>query len=93
MMSYDPSSVSLSLFSLTTFDIQSWADLLRYLCVVFSMLRQHQLFIKRMKCTFDVASILYLSHVISEKGVAMDPAKVHAIHNWPVPWSARAVRG
>ena len=35
----------------------------------------------------------YLGHIISASGVAMDPAKVQAIHDWPKPRSARAVRG
>jgi hypothetical protein len=34
-----------------------------------------------------------LGHVISAQGVAKDPAKVQAIHDWPIPRSARAVRG
>ncbi|KAF0915860.1 hypothetical protein E2562_039284 [Oryza meyeriana var. granulata] len=57
------------------------------------MLRQHQLFVKRAKCAFGVSSVSYLGQVISAAGVAMDPAKVQAIHDWPVPRSARAVRG
>jgi len=72
---------------------KTWADHLRYLRAVLSMLRQHHLFVKRAKCAFGVASVSYLGHVISEAGVAMDPAKVQAIHDWPVPRSARAVRG
>ncbi|KAF0931411.1 hypothetical protein E2562_004542 [Oryza meyeriana var. granulata] len=48
---------------------------------------------RRSKCAFGVTSVSYLGHIISEAGVAMDPAKVQAIHDWPVPRSARAVRG
>ena len=72
---------------------KTWADHLRHLRVVLSELRRHQLFVKRAKCAFGVTSVAYLGHVISEAGVAMDPAKVQAIHGWPVPRSARAVRG
>ena len=54
----------------------SWADHLRHLRAVLAMLQQHRLFVKRSKCAFGVASISYLGHVISEAGVAMDPAKV-----------------
>jgi hypothetical protein len=35
----------------------------------------------------------YLDHIISATGVAMDLAKVQAIHDWPAPRSIRAVRG
>ena len=71
----------------------SWVDHLWHLCAVLTMLQQHRLFVKRSKCAFGVASISYLGHVISEAGVAMDPAKVQAVQDWPQPRSARAVRG
>ncbi|RLN33026.1 putative retroelement [Panicum miliaceum] len=71
----------------------TWADHLRHLRAVLSELRHHRLFIKRAKCAFGVISVAYLGHVISAEGVAMDPAKVQAIHDWPIPRSARAVRG
>jgi hypothetical protein len=38
-------------------------------------------------------SISYLGHIISEASIAMDPAKVQAVMDWPQPRSARAVRG
>ncbi|KAF0895804.1 hypothetical protein E2562_016537 [Oryza meyeriana var. granulata] len=59
----------------------TWAYHLRHLRAVLSMLRQHQLFVKRAKCAFGVSSVSYLGHVISAEGVAMDPAKVQAIHD------------
>jgi hypothetical protein len=70
-----------------------WADHLRHLRVVLTVLQQHQLFIKRSKCAFGVQSISYLGHVISATGVAMDPAKVQAVSDWPQPRSARVVCG
>jgi hypothetical protein len=66
-------------------------DHLRHLRTVLSVLRQHRLFVKRSKCTFGSPSVSYLGHVISEAGIAMDLAKVQAIHEWPVPRSAPAV--
>jgi hypothetical protein len=71
----------------------TWADHLRHLRAVFSELRHQQLFVKRTKCAFGATSVAYLGHVISEAGVAMDPAKVQAVRDWPAPRSARAVRG
>ena len=61
----------------------SWADHLRHLRAVLTVLQQHWLFVKRSKCAFGVASISYLGHVIIEAGVAMDPAKVQAVQDWP----------
>jgi hypothetical protein len=71
----------------------SWADHLRHLRVVLTVLRQHRLFVKRSKCSFGVDTVAYLGHTISGAGMAMDPAKVQAIHDWPQPRPARAVRG
>jgi len=71
----------------------SWADHLRHVRAVLSVLQQHQLFVKQSKCAFAVASVAYLGHVISADGVAMDPAKVEAVRDWPQPRSVRAVRG
>jgi hypothetical protein len=72
---------------------KSWADHLHHLRAILTELRHHRLFVKRAKCAFGAASVAYLSHVISKAGVAMDPAKVQAVQDWPVPRSARAVRG
>jgi hypothetical protein len=36
--------------------------------------------------------VAYLSHVISEAGVAMDAAKVHAVLEWSHPRSVHNVR-
>jgi hypothetical protein len=72
---------------------KTWAHHLCHLRAVLDELRRHQLFVKCNKCSFATSSVTYLGHVISAAGVAMDPAKVQAIHEWPAPRSARAVRG
>jgi hypothetical protein len=72
---------------------KTWADHLHHLRTVLDELRRHQLFVKRNKCSFGASSVAYLGHVISTAGVAMDPAKVQAIHDWLAPRSAWAVWG
>lgn len=71
----------------------SWADHLRHLRAMLTILQQHQLFVKRLKCAFGIKSISYLGHVISVTGVAMDPAKVQAVFDWPQPRSTHVVHG
>jgi hypothetical protein len=71
----------------------SWANHLRHLCDILSVLRQHCLFVKRSKYAFGVDTVAYLGHTISASSVAMDPTKVQAIRDWPQPCSARAVHG
>jgi hypothetical protein len=63
----------------------SLAEHLRHVRAVLTVLHQHRLFVKWSKCGFGVDSIAYLGHIISAKGVAMDPEKVQAIADWPQP--------
>jgi hypothetical protein len=60
---------------------KTWADHRCHLRAVLDELRRHQLFVKRTKCSFGASSVAYLRHIISAAGVAMDPAKVQAIHD------------
>lgn len=71
----------------------SAAEHLRHVRLVLDTLRQHQLFLKRNKCSFGQPSVAYLGHVITEEGVAMDKAKVDAVLAWPQPRSVLVVRG
>jgi hypothetical protein len=71
----------------------SWAEHLQHIAIVFNELRAHRLHLKRSKCSFGMASVAYLGHVISTDGVAMDGDKVAAVVAWPTPHSPRALRG
>lgn len=41
--------------------------------------REHKLFMKMSKCTFAQQQLEYLGHIISDKGVAIDPTKTEAM--------------
>jgi hypothetical protein len=71
----------------------SWSAHLQHINAVFSALREHQLKLKRSKCTFAQSSVAYLGHVITAEGVAMDKDKVDAVASWPQPRSVRGLRG
>ena len=71
----------------------SWSEHVRHVRVVLELMREHQLFLKRSKCSFGEESVTYLGHVISIDGVAMDNQKGMAVVDWPVPRRVRAVRG
>uniref|UniRef100_A0A0A9AH12 Reverse transcriptase domain-containing protein n=1 Tax=Arundo donax TaxID=35708 RepID=A0A0A9AH12_ARUDO len=64
-----------------------------HLKIVFDILRQHKLYTKLSKFTFAQHTLEYLGHIISEKGVATDPAKTTAMLKWPTPSTATELRG
>lgn len=50
---------------------------------VLELLQRDQWQVKMSKCVFAQRQLKYLGHVISENGVATDPAKVQAVLDWP----------
>jgi hypothetical protein len=56
-----------------------------HLRLVLQCLREHKLYGKLSKCSFYQSKIHYLGHVISSEGIVVDPAKVKAIMEWPMP--------
>jgi hypothetical protein len=60
--------------------------------MVLETLRHHQLYAKASKCQFGRSSVGFLGHVISERGVAVDPRKVAAVAEWAAPTSCTDVR-
>lgn len=58
---------------------KSLEDHVEHLQITFSLLMQHQLYARRNKCQFVVASVEYLGHFISAKGVATDPKKIQVV--------------
>ena len=86
-----------SLFWFFFYDIlvysKNWEDHLTHLHTVLMILEANCLFAKESKCRFGVLQVDYLGHIISKDGVAVDPAKIQAVINWPEPTTARGVRG
>eukprot|EP00253_Pinus_taeda_P027426 PITA_27426 len=56
-----------------------------HLRIVLQTLQEHQLYAKFSKCDFFKEEIQYLGHVITKDGIAVDPEKIKAIMEWPVP--------
>jgi len=68
------------------------SEMIERLRSVFDRLRQAKLKLKPSKCHLFKHEVEYLGHVISERGIATDPAKVERVKNWPVPKSVHDVR-
>ncbi|MGD0511542.1 MAG: reverse transcriptase family protein, partial [Candidatus Micrarchaeaceae archaeon] len=59
---------------------------------VLARLLQHDLYLKPEKCVFAQTTIEYLGIIISEGQIAMDPAKVMGITDWPTPRTVKHVQ-
>ena len=51
-----------------------------------------QLFAKFSKCDFFKDKIQSLGHVVTKEGILVDPEKIKAIEDWPVPKDVTDVR-
>ncbi|GKA12378.1 putative reverse transcriptase domain-containing protein [Tanacetum coccineum] len=63
-----------------------------HLKIILELLKNEQLYAKFSKCDFWLESVQFLGHVINNKGVHVDPAKVEAIQNWSAPTTPKEVR-
>ena len=62
------------------------------LTIFLQELQDHQLFAKFSKCDFFKDKIQYLGHVVTKEGILVDPEKIKAIEDWPVPKDVTDVR-
>ncbi|GKD56203.1 putative reverse transcriptase domain-containing protein [Tanacetum coccineum] len=56
-----------------------------HLKIILELLKKEQLYSKFLKCDFWLESVQFLDHMIDNKGVHVDPAKIEAIKNWSAP--------
>ncbi|WVZ80776.1 hypothetical protein U9M48_028228 [Paspalum notatum var. saurae] len=63
-----------------------------HLRIVLTRLREHKLYTKFSKCAFWLKEVSFLGHILSEKGVAVDPSKVECVLNWKQPKTVTEIR-
>ncbi|WVZ81904.1 hypothetical protein U9M48_029230 [Paspalum notatum var. saurae] len=63
-----------------------------HLKIVLTRLREHKLYAKFSKCAFWPKEVSFLGHILSEKGVAVDPSKVKDVLNWKQPETVIEIR-
>ncbi|KAJ9521462.1 hypothetical protein QJQ45_008876 [Haematococcus lacustris] len=66
---------------------KSLPEHMQHLRLVFDLLRKNKLYAKMSKCEFMQLTLRFLGHVISAGAISVDPDKVRAIVDWPVPSS------
>jgi len=52
---------------------------------VLQRIQDLDLFLRPAKCSFNQTSVEYLGLIISEGEICMDPVKLKAIQDWPLP--------
>jgi hypothetical protein len=55
-------------------------------------LRTHQLYAKFNKCEFWLSEVAFLGHVISSRGILVDPGKVRDVLNWMPPTNVSKIQ-
>src|SRR5215510_344194 len=61
---------------------------------VFDVLRQNELIANPDKCNFLQEQVEFLGHLVTKNGLQMDPKKLEAIRNWPLPLNTiKEIRG
>ncbi|KAI3469037.1 hypothetical protein Pfo_025700 [Paulownia fortunei] len=67
-------------------------DHIEHLTLILKVLRKERLFANLKKCTFCTNKLVFLSFVVSAKGIEVDEEKVNAIQDWPTPTMVNQVR-
>ena len=68
------------------------ADHVGHVRVVLERLRSNRLYAKTKKCYWGKSRLRFLGHVLPDKGLEVDPAKVAAVADWPNPENVSHVR-
>ncbi|KAI3742503.1 hypothetical protein L1987_60187 [Smallanthus sonchifolius] len=68
------------------------ADHEQHLRLVLDLLRKEQLYAKFSKCEFWLKEVQFLGHIVNDKGIHVDPAKIETIKNWNAPKTPIEVR-
>jgi hypothetical protein len=72
---------------------KSREDHVRHVDKVLQLLKEQQLYAKPSKCFFGVKEVDYLGHIVSHEGVKVDPNKIKAMMDWPIPKTLKNLRG
>ncbi|KAK1414436.1 hypothetical protein QVD17_30180 [Tagetes erecta] len=64
----------------------------QHLRTILELLKKEQLFAKLSKCEFWLKEVQFLGHIVNEKGIHVDPAKIEAVKNWVTPKTPTEIR-
>ncbi|KAJ9524507.1 hypothetical protein QJQ45_019534 [Haematococcus lacustris] len=64
---------------------RSPAEHVQHLREVLQVMKDNNLYAKLSKCEFNKPELKFLGHIVGRHGIAVDPAKVQVIKDWPMP--------
>lgn len=65
---------------------------MQHVRAVLLRLLEHLLFVKAEKCEFHSSLVSFLGYMFSPGSIRMNPAKISAVLNWPVPNSKKQLQ-
>ncbi|CAA0839473.1 Uncharacterized mitochondrial protein AtMg00860, partial [Striga hermonthica] len=63
-----------------------------HLRTVLETLRREKLYTKFSKCEFWLNRVAFLGHIVTSRGIEVDPSKIEAVRNWSKPRNATEVQ-
>lgn len=64
----------------------------QHIRLVLRRILENQLCVKAEKCEFHAPSVTFLGFVVQQEWLALDPAKVQAVAEWPSPFSRKQLQ-
>jgi hypothetical protein len=64
---------------------KTWEEHLKHVDHILDIMEEQSLYAKESKCEIGMTKVLFLGHIIGEKGVHVHQEKIQAINNWPTP--------
>ncbi|GKB51764.1 putative reverse transcriptase domain-containing protein [Tanacetum coccineum] len=63
-----------------------------HLKIILELLKKEELYAKFSKCEFWLPKVQFLGHVIDNKGIHVDPAKIESVKDWASPKTPTEIR-
>ena len=61
--------------------------------IIFKRIKKYKLRLNANKCTFGVTVGKLLGHMVNSRGIEVDPTKIKAILEMPLPKTEKEIRG
>ncbi|GJS33032.1 putative reverse transcriptase domain-containing protein [Tanacetum coccineum] len=73
-------------------DLRTKQEHEEHLKIILELLKKEKLYAKFSKCEFWIPKVQFLGHVIDNKGIHVDPAKIESVKDWVSPKTPTEIR-